>query len=510
MSDRIYACRVRVYSHCFSVHRPTYPVRRAITELCNGLVHWVGTYKAGRYVKQPGERYYAYIQDRDEWRFSIHMLEDFKARLCAINISDHDIHYEVIPPFEHRHVDHIFTSTKSPRENQLDTINYIMDDTNPQKLVEAATGTGKTYMTMYGSYRRSTPIVYIILPRFINKTIKDLKGEFDIGNGDIVAVKGSDQLAYLTQLGKADKLDAKFIIISLSTYIAWIRSYINNPEGIKAKGFACSPIKFFETIKSNMCVIDECHMQFGAVFMTTLFMHVKWTIFMSATLSKPEDAFITKMYQYFYPARYRIKKLVPPPYLKAHKVRYRIGKPEYIRCKERGSEFYSHNAFEESIRANKKLFNSYMEVIAWIMELKWTKLDRPKVLLIYFTSIEFIDAAKAWLEKRYPDYVIKRKVAEDPIENAHSADIVLSTIGSLGTGHDIFALKAVICAISVSASQTNQQVYGRLREQDDGNHDFYYLYSEQIAKQKEYADQKEELLKPVTVENDVFFFPYEI
>ena len=74
-------------------------------------------------------------------------------------------------------------------------------------------------------------------------------------------------------------------------------------------------------------------------------------------------------------------------------------------------------------------------------------------------------------------------IVNDPYENIIEPDIRVTTIISGGTAIDIPNLRTLILN-NIKSPVANLQTMGRLRDLQNRDVKFYYLYSEQIAKHR--------------------------
>ena len=500
---------IRKYSHNFAIFNPTWSVLNAIHQLEKNLIQWKFEKEFGRYIRKPKDRYYVKMQGGRIWRFHINIYDTFIEECSKAGVKLDTLIIHESQDYQTTDVEHCHNGIKSVMDKQREFVEYLSSPEPRHKLVEARTGFGKTFMTAYSSVKHRTRIVYIILPKYIAKTIGDLKEEFHLSNDDICVVDaengGLNRLKQVIALGKEGKLKAKFIIISLVIYATWLNKYIIHGAALKDDGWLCSPVNFFETVDSNQLIIDECHEFFHSVFFITLFTHVRISIFMSATL-EDKDKFITDMYEIMFPHKNRISKGEFKKYMKATCVYYDFAQPQYIRVTEFGNTSYSHVAFERSILKNKFVRENYAKFVIWCIEQNWIKLEHPKVLLLYFATTNMIEFILKKLTAQYKDLKIVKKIHGSPIKPVHSSDIVISTIGSLGTGHDIKNLKEVHMHVNRDSIKSNKQGWGRLREQADGNHRLIFMIARQFPKAMTYDAEKRKLLSKEATCIDTAFY----
>lgn len=348
-----------------------------------------------------------------------------------------------------------------------------------------------------------TRTMIAILPTYIDQWAKEITKILNVKPKDIMIVKGSAQMEGLIGLGQDNALKAKFIIISIPTMRNFFKNFEYNVNDYKSEDIC-------KILGVGTVIVDETHQHLHAVYNLLLHTHVPRVIGLSATLLS-DDAIIKKVQHCMFPKEIRFDKVKLDQYIKVYAIAYRFLNfyKANLRTSERGSNNYSHNAFEKSILLNKEVSAKYLNFIVELIEKAYNK-DYVKgdKLLIFASSIAMCTAITKHVRKEFPDFTVERFVEDDPYENMLKPDIRVSTILSCGTGKDIPNLRATIMTTSVSSTVSNIQALGRLRKLPDRDVKFYYVFCEQIPKHCQYHSSKKQLFQDRVASIKELKYPY--
>lgn len=443
----------------------------------------------------------AATRDRSEFRFHINTYEDWIKLLEMRNIYPHNYKVIDIPYFEVAKVDMPMKKGWVPRDYQAPAIDYLVADNDPKtdnKFIGMQTGRGKGLISITALSRIGERTIIIVRPGFIEKWVEELVEKLDIDIKDIMVVQGGKQLQNFTSMCVDDELDnTKIIIISNKTYQNWLKAYESFGEGgCEELGYSFPPDELFEKSKAGIRLIDEVHLDFHLNFKADLYTHTHKCISLSATLDT-YDPFTKSMYIISYPPRSRGKEIAFVKYIDTYAVSYFADEDRKIATTEYGQTTYSHNAFEKSVMRNKEFYNNYALMIKSILDIGYIKRRKPGQKAIVFAStILMCSKLTEYLQKAYPDLVVKRFCEDDPESNLHDSDIRVTNMIKAGTGHDIKNLITTVLTIAMDSLQSNLQCFGRLREISGVDTEFYFLTCQTLDKHKRYHGNKIELLKP--------------
>lgn len=504
--------RIEIYSHFFKILNPNPNVIRVLMNFSRrfAVCKDVGVKSNNRYVKennQPQFTVFAYrTPDNSEFRFHVGQYEEFIQYLEFNHIQPHLYKVSYVGMYEPAKIELVLNSSYELRDYQKEIIEFVSEevvDGNRSRLIALPVGTGKTISALAATCNIKNRVLIIILPTYIDQWAKEITKVTSVKPKEIMIVKGSAQMEGLIGLGQDKALKAKFIIISLPTFRNFLKNFHFNVNDYKSEDIC-------KIIGVGTIIIDETHQHLHAVYMLMLNLHVPRVIGLSATLLT-DDATIRKIHHCMFPKEIRFDKIKMEQYIKVYAIAYRFLNfyKANLRTSERGSNNYSHNAFEKSILLNKEVSAKYLNFIVELIEKAYNK-DYVKgdKLLIFASSIAMCTAITKHVRKEFPDYTVERFVEDDPYENMLKPDIRVSTILSCGTGKDIPNLRATIMTTSVSSTVSNIQALGRLRKLPDRDVKFYYVFCEQIPKHCQYHSSKKQLFQDRVASIKELKYPY--
>lgn len=368
---------------------------------------------------------------------------------------------------------------------------------SPRRMVGLETGGGKTFVALAELAMRGELFVIIVLSQYVGKWVDDIAKTLKVGKKEILAVKGGNSLQALTHMAvtKGSMKPYKAIIISNRTYENYLRAYERHENDLESFGYMCTPDEIFEKLGVGTRLVDEVHMQFYANFRLDLYTHVPRAISLSATLFS-KDPVKERIHQVAYPKTERYNAPPPKKYTDAFAVRYSVN-PQWRYKTSYKEPNYSQNAYEESILKNKDFTNSYFKMIKSYLHRGYVNSYEPGNKAVLFCgTVDMCGKLAEYLQKSYPQYTVKRYVAEDPYkENYLEPDIRVTTIGSGGTGHDVPGLTDNHLTPGLDSIQANVQVLGRLREIPGKQTRFFWYTNTDVPKHIKYDRSKMELMR---------------
>ena len=429
----------------------------------------------------------------NEYRFNINFVKDFMWMLKIYSVNRDNINIVREEIFKTNRLDINLRSEYILRDYQEKAFTRIVkDDSTPTKLIDHQTGKGKGMISISSMCAINKATAILILPKYIDKWIEELKEKTDIKDDDILVIRGSKDLILATEMAISGEYVPKVIIFSNRTIYLYIKAY----ESLKDMDdfiYPVVPSLLMETFGIGTLLIDEVHQEFFSVYKASLYFNVEHFIGMSATLETDNES-VGKFYRALFPVKSKLANIEYDKYIDIHAVQYTIENAKRIRAV--GSMGYTHIGFEQSIMRHSIQLRNYVDMICNYIKVGY--LDRRKdgdKIIIFASSIEFCTMLTEYFKTKYDYLSINRYVEDDPYENLQTADMVVTTVLSAGTAVDIKGLITVIQTISMKSKQANLQALGRLRKKEGRDMRFYYFYTKDIEKQYEYHKSRIELFK---------------
>lgn len=489
------AMRVDLFSHHLTISDFDDRVKNILLNYCRGLGQYGLKFVGRRTFRRAIVAVFAATtHDRREFRFHITQKEDVLRFLSSNGYPSETIEVNEIGLYEPVSVKLTDKSGKTPRENQIDPIEYLVSP-GKIKVLTLQTGFGKTLITLKALIRIGQRTVIVIKGMYVPQWLKVLKKEFGFRVKDIMVVRGSDHLKGLINLAQHDGLKAKFIIVTSKTMANYYKSY----ELAKVGSFEydCLPENFYRLLGAGVRVIDEVHQEFHANFRQDLYSHVPKTISLSATLDS-DDSFINRMYRIMFPPEDRPQAIAHDKYIKVMALQYRITDMKRVRWMG-VNQMYSHVKFEQSILKHKDIMERYFRMIYEIARDQFLMVFEPgQRMLIFCATVDMCTALTQYLKSKLPDIAIGRYTQEDDYRVLTLNDISVTTLKSAGTAVDIPGLRVAFMTDNIDSKQANIQALGRLRrlkQWPDVSPLFIYLYASSIPKHVIYHKRKIEKLR---------------
>lgn len=500
---------ITLRSHYFLVTRITPRSRPCVLGFARRLIQY-GFARGNGHARPALKTFAASTEDRAEFRFHINHWEDFQNEMRMNRIVDSMVELITDVLYEPLKVDLQVKEGWMPKDDQPLAIEYLTKPPPPRsKCVIKPPGTGKTATELMALAEIGQRAVGIMKPQFLVNWVEGALKTLTISIEDTLVVSGSKQLMALLNIAVEGRLPHKLILISNKTIQNFITLYEKHREGVLDMGYPCTPDQICEALQAGVRFIDEVHMDFHLNYKIDLYTHIPQTHVFTATMLS-DDHMVRKMQELAYPTRERYIGPAIKPYVRSRAIFYCFREPHKIKCRENGNTMYSHNVFEESILKNDRMMTNYFEMIDTMLKREY--LD-PKFYkegdkgIIYCSSVDMCTALHGWLQQKYPKLDVRRKVADDDREELRAGDLVISTLGSGGTGHDIPMLTFVGLTTNVKSSSGNIQGHGRLRQLPDGREPrFAYIVNEDNLKHVEYHEAKVPLLKPLSTTYKIEYY----
>lgn len=432
--------------------------------------------------------FYSKINNYNAWYLHTNQFKHLvhELRLDGIDFSDWEVedrtNYKVIG------TDYEVREGWVLRDEQQPVFDFLVNDPFKTKLIPLVTGSGKTFCALSAIGKLKKRMAVLILPTFISKWASDIVEIHEADTTDIVTIQGSKSIAALVELAKSgEELPYSYFIFSTTTLQNYIKAFEEDPETC-VEMYGCEPLEMLPLLGIGVVLLDETHMAFNNIFRIMLHMNVEYQIGLSATLIAT-DPVTEKSHLAMYPSVVRYRDDLLKKYMDIYPISYNISSSllPRVRTSMRGSNVYSHIAFEQSLMRDNKLRTEYMILIESVIDgfyiEEYVKGDK---LIIFVSTVKMATMLTERLEDSYPDKNVVRYCEQDTYEDMLKGDIIVTTVISAGTGLDIPDLRVGIQTVSIASPVSNIQSAGRLRKLKDRDVKFCYLYCAQISKQVAY------------------------
>lgn len=504
--------QVECYSHFFLVRNAPREIKRILYRIASEFTTFSEVYdKVLRRKKMAPYRTFGfYTESTDEFRFHISLFARFKREVFSENLQ-RDIEFAEIPMYEAVSVDLPLKESFTLRPEQEEALDFIlspMDDGNPYPLLSMPMGTGKTVTALAAASAIGKRLVIPVLKMYCEKWYFDVFDKLELEEKDVWLVdEGKKLLNLVHAVNDQPENLPKVTIISLNTLGIWYKLYISDPTSPKLAQYPFPPDELFQRMQAGFFISDESHLHLHAIYRLFCFSHIPKSVFLTATM-RTYDPTELRIQRMMFPREKRFEKIKMKRYIKAYGIAYNLKdfRTSKIRTTQRGDNKYSHAAFEASILEQPRILKQFLKMIGDIVEEYYHKDYMPgdRAAVFVFTE-RFADAVCEYLLSRF-DYDTRTYLEDDPKENMYESDIRVTTILSGGTAHDVKLLRRVINTVSIDSPKANLQVLGRLRELNDRDVRYYWLYCLNIQKQVEYHEKRKVLIDSwIDTYRDIFF-----
>ena len=331
--------------------------------------------------------------------------------------------------------------------------------------IDLYTGYGKTLTSLAAAVDFGEKVIVMVPPKYfgiwseaLEKTYKDIAGRW-------ITISGSAELQKLINRGLEDDLgDVDVVIVSSTTYRAYLDNYEKYGSKIDSLGFNVPPPRFHEACGFGLQINDEIQEDPGLLFRIDIFSNIKKQIYLSAT-PFTGNAFVTKMIDKQLPDITQCR-------LPSYEVFINCLGLYYTEAKIRPQDYltpykntYNHARYETVMMKNPKRKLDYFKMVGRIADGVFTKdMIKGQKLLILCATVAFIEDLVVYFKERYPDLQVNGHVSGCPYSRLLENDITISTIKSSGTGVDIPDLRELILLQATGSKKDAIQILGRLRK----------------------------------------------
>lgn len=335
-----------------------------------------------------------------------------------------------------------------------------------QLVLNLDTGEGKTYAAIaLICIKRMKALIIIHSNKIKNQWHERFTQYTDIDEHSIYEFTGSDKCARIIAQPKKFARYKVFI-----TTHDTLRSFGNSHGWEQVH-------ELFKALEVGIKIYDEAHLEFSNIVKVDCYSNTKFTYYLTATFGRSElsEEFVFSRcfksipkYEQRERTEYEGKKYIQ------YICFFYKSKPDIAQIASLKNKYgFDRNKYAEYQMYSDNQFLPYLKSLVTIFTV-----NHHCKTLILLTKIDSIENAEEYLHTQFPDLKIaiyhskmKDKVAKE--EALLKADIIISTMKSLGVGADIPDLRTVINTESYKSNIVTEQVIGRLRKPPDNKISFY-------------------------------------
>ena len=411
---------------------------------------------------------YAFIDDRDS---SIRIPVYYTQRLIR-NLNYNKEEYKLKKSKRHisktKHLaPHIrIKSSYTPYDYQIPHIEFLSNPHTNHKLLDLQTGKGKTFCALNAICNLNRRTLIIVPPTLLELWYKSIKDILVIREDkDIYVIKGKQSIINLESFNTDDDSNIPSIFLASNNTLS---SYINNLNKYPPTFPPC--LKLFKRFRFGTKVIDEIHLNFLRNLLIDLNTSIPHNLYLSATpgRSSYRSNFI---FNNVYPLEIRSNLSIDDKYIIDYEVFYELrGRlpVRYFNIRNRG---YSQIRFEKYILKRdflyKQLVYNVILPLIKIFYLNDTKARKNK-LLIFVALQKTAHLLKDMYSSmdEFKGVKITTFLGGDPDSYLRENDIIISTLGSMGTGKDVKGIARIISLVSIRSPILLKQMVGRMRKHE--------------------------------------------
>lgn len=421
--------------------------------------------------------------------------------LCRF-LTRNSVPYEIIPveSYTPKMVKIPLKKNVTPRENQVDIINFLSDEKLTYHPLSAQCSIGKTVMSIMAMSHHGM-VSMIVLPLLIPQWYKSIFQFTRLKKEDVYVIKGFDRLQNLWKMHEQG-YKPKIIIFASRTLMLYAYT--------KTEGYADLPsyAEFQKQFGIGVKIIDEVHLGFNANVLIDLQSNIRHNIYLSATYGRSSQSG-QAIFSLVFPTSVVYHNALRKKFTVVHPVSYSLGMggDESPFVKQKG---YNQALYENYILKILEFKREFMNVvIPEVLTRFYYSRHQPQYrVLILCQTQKFAEAiAKAVMKyvnnNQFTDEngaVFPRSIgvffsgttSQDELQK----DILISTVKSCGTGMDLKRLICCINTLSFSSSVLTVQMMGRLREIPGEETHFVDLWCRDVPSHHRHINaRKEEYIK---------------
>lgn len=322
-------------------------------------------------------------------------------------------------------------------------------------------GSGKTYCAIAAALRLGVRTIVILHQDKIREQwIKTLREKTNMKMNRVLTITGGDFMDQM--ITSPPDFDIAFILHSS------IISYINTRGKEKAR-------EFFSSLQCGIKIVDEVHLYFKDTIMTDFLTDIPRNFYLTATFTRSDfrEARLFKSYfsstVKFYPKDEGNKNVV-------YEFILYTSNPSYTEQASIETYWGFSSTKYGDYSFKKDPYKTIIQVYLFALE---KALEHTGKVIVMVPKIENCETLYELTKHLYPNKVVGTVHSKNTKEhNEHikdTADIIISRVGSLGTGSDVALIRSLILMEPYSSPVTAEQMIGRLRPYYDEDSYVYEL-----------------------------------
>lgn len=335
---------------------------------------------------------------------------------------------------------------------------YAQLEKYSQQSLNAEPSFGKTYCTIAAAIERGVRTI-IILHNSTVKTqwVTTLMELTTVRDGRIIDIQDSQTMREMWK----QPVNADFILVLHQTLASYLRT-----EGYeKTKDW-------FDHLHCGLKVIDEAHLFFGSIVQNDFCTNIEKNFYLTGTMTRSNPIEVSLFKRYFSntPAfKTGITLNVIYEFVEYNSFPD-LQHQAYI-LTQRGPNASKFMEYATELDTNRTILKVMVDA------LNMAKTHEGRILIIC-PKIATCEIIKTTVEEVYPNDMVRtvhsRHSHDDNEESKESADIIISTISSLGTGSDIHGLRSIVILEPYTSEVTANQLPKRLRPLPNGDYSYCY------------------------------------
>lgn len=446
----------------------------------------------------PSQSYFYHDKENKIMSMPINILTQFTqfvvSKNCTYKIFDR-------PPNESNDIKINFKPKFKDKERQIPVIQYLSDISNPYKALKLQTGVGKTYCVIKALSKIKKKAMIVLPNSLTSQWCEEIVDKTDVKLNEIMIIQGGESIAAIFK-NPSIVDDIKIFVMSSKTLVQY--------AGKEFEIYNTIPQfkEFIKLIRVGVKVTDECHLLFHGNTLIDLNCNVEQNIYLSATYVRSNQS-ANRIFNIIFPEHLKYDDKKYNRYVNVTECLYSLG---YIHpMAARNKRGYNQIKYEKWLLKDQNRQNClYKEVFDPLIQHKFIDIKNPNEKLIIFITLKITGYRLcAYIQKRYPYLKVATFFNESDETILKKADIIVTTIGSCGTGKDVKNLRSVFLFVSFVSEGLSYQVLGRLRELRDVTPEFVFMQNMNVPEHLHHLTNRRRLYKTLCNNYGVLKYNYQ-